>query len=309
MYCIPITLSLRRGVRVSPSDHILGFGDVNYVPITLNLRRGNLRRVLSTAFIEKYGPYALIAGGSDGLGFAYAEALAKRGLSLVLIARQEKRLQAAADRLKEAYQVDVIPIVADMADINDVEAKIRALTQPIGLLVYNAAFAPIGPFEEKTRAELDMAAAVNMRGPLLLSKLLSQPMIERGRGGIILMSSLAGTQGSPTLVTYAATKSFNAILAEGLWKELRPHGINVLACMAGAILTPGYAQAETNSKPAPGSLRPEQVAETAVRALDKGKGPIVIPGAVNKIGRFALMRLLSRRAAIAVMGMNTGGLA
>ena len=119
------------------------------------------------------------------------------------------------------------------------------------------------------------------------------------------MSSLAGSQGSPNLAAYAATKSFNAILAEGLWKELKPRGVDVLACMAGAILTPGYREAES-SKPAPGTLEAKDVAEQTLNAL--GKGPIVVPGAVNKLARFVLMRLFSRRAAIAIMAKNTGGL-
>ena len=144
-----------------------------------------------------------------------------------------------------------------------------------------------------------------MRAPLLLTKLLSAPMIERGRGGIVLMSSLAGSQGSPNLATYAATKSFTTILAEGLWKELKPHGVDVLACVAGAILTPGYQQAES-AKPAPGTLDARTVAEGTLNAL--GRGPIFVPGAVNKVGRFVLTRLLSRRAAIAIMSKNTGGL-
>ncbi len=119
------------------------------------------------------------------------------------------------------------------------------------------------------------------------------------------MSSLAGGQGSPKLATYAATKSFNAILAEGLWKELKPHGIDVIACCAGAILTPGYRQAE-KTKQAPGTLEASVVAEQTLNAL--GKGPVIIPGAVNKVGRFILTRIMSRKAAIDIMSKNTGGL-
>jgi uncharacterized protein len=175
----------------------------------------------------------------------------------------------------------------------------------IGLLVYDAAYAPIGRFEDTTEEQLVRATEVNVRAPLLLTKLLSAPMIERGRGGIVLMSSLAGSQGSPNIAAYAATKSFNAILAEGLWKELKPHGVDVLASMAGAILTPGYNQAESG-RSAPGTLEAEQVAERTLNAL--GNGPLVVPGAVNKLARFVLMRLISRRAAIAIMSKNTGGL-
>lgn len=259
----------------------------------------------TTRFKEKYGPYVLVAGGSDGLGFAFAEAIARRGLNLVLIARQEDRLQVASARLKDTYQIDVIAIAADMADFDGVKKQIGALKVSIGLLVYNAAFAPIGLFENTSEDHLALAAAVNVKAPLLLTKLLSAPMIRQKRGGIVLMSSLAGGQGSPNLAAYAATKSFNAILAEGLWKELRPHGIDVIACCAGAILTPGYQQAE-KTKPAPGTLSTHDVAEQTLKAL--GRGPIVIPGAVNKIGRFVLTRVLSRKAAINTMSKNTGGL-
>lgn len=256
-------------------------------------------------FKEKYGPYALVAGGSDGLGFAFAEAAARRGLNLVLIARQPERLHAAAERLKAAYHIDVIAIAADMADFEQVKERINALLVSIGLLIYNAAYAPIGRFENTSEERLSLAVDVNVKAPLLLTKLLTEPMIARKRGGIVLMSSLAGGQGSPNIATYAATKSFNAILAEGVWKELKPHGIDVVACCAGAILTPGYRKAE-KTKPAPGTLEASEVAEQALNAL--GKGPIVIPGVVNKIGRFVLSRILSRKAAIEIMSKNTGGL-
>jgi short-subunit dehydrogenase len=258
-------------------------------------------------FRDSYGPYAVIAGGSEGLGAAFAEAIARRGVNLVLLARQADRLTATAARLKQAHGVEVIAIVADLADVDAVKKKLTALKVDIGLLVYDAAYAPIGPFADVTDDQLARAAAVNVRGPLLLTKLLSAPMIARGRGGIVLMSSLAGSQGSPNIAAYAATKAFNAILAEGLWKELKPRGVDVLACLAGAILTPGYRQAET-AKPAPGTLTADAVAEQTLTALARGRGPIVIPGAVNKLGRFVLTRLLSRRAAIAIMSKNTEGL-
>ncbi|MDR2702085.1 MAG: SDR family NAD(P)-dependent oxidoreductase [Spirochaetaceae bacterium] len=260
---------------------------------------------LYAGFKEKYGPYALMAGGSYGLGGAYAEALAKRGMNIVLIARDKEKLDAAAKRLMEQYPVDVIPLAADLADFEKVKAHLEKLTISIGLLVYNAAFAPIGLFETKSEDDLAKAAAVNVRTPLLLTRYLCESMIKNGRGGIVLMSSIAGMQGSPKLATYAATKSFNAVLAEGLWKELKGRGIDVTACVAGAIFTPGYQQAE-KTKPAPGAMAAGDVAEQALNAL--GKGPVFIPGAVNKFARFLFMRLLSRKAAVNIMDKNTGGL-
>jgi len=256
-------------------------------------------------FKEKYGPYALVAGGSNGLGAAFAEALAQRGLNLVLIAREEERLMAAANRLKNQYAVDVISFAADLADFEKVKSLIAGLKVSIGLLVYNAAIIPIGLFENTSEESLSLAAAVNVRSPLLLAKLLSAAMIQNNRGGIVLMSSLASAQGSPKLATYAATKAFNAVLAEGLWKELRPRGVDVIGCCAGAILTPGYQKAE-QIKAAPGTMTARDVAEQTLNAL--GKSPIIVPGGVNKIGRFVLTRLLTRKAAIGIMSKNTGGL-
>jgi uncharacterized protein len=261
--------------------------------------------VRSTRFTETYGPYALVAGGSYGLGAAFAEAIAQRGLNVVLVARQEDRLRQTAARLKDTYGVDVVVIAADVSDVDDVKKRLRDLDVSIGLLVFDAAYAPIGRFEDMDEDQLVRATEVNVRAPLLLTKLLSGPMIAQGRGGIVLMSSLAGSQGSPNIAAYAATKSFNAILAEGLWKELKPHGVDVLACMAGAILTPGYQEAE-RARTAPGTLQAKEVAEQTLNAL--GKGPIVVPGAVNKLARFVLMRLLSRRAAVGIMSKNTGSL-
>jgi len=264
-----------------------------------------MKKHLNTDFKNKYGPYALLAGGSYGLGGAYAEALARRGMNIVLVARDKKKLDETAKHLKEQYAVDVIPLALDLGDFENVKTHLEKLNVSIGLLVYNAAFAPIGLFETKSEGDLAAAAAVNVRTPLLLARYLCTSMIKNGRGGIVLMSSLAGTQGSPKLATYAATKSFNAVLAEGLWKELKGRGIDVTACVAGAILTPGYRQAE-KAKPAPGSMAPSDVAEQTLNAL--GKGPIFIPGAVNKIARFLLMRMLSRKAAVNLMVKNTGGL-
>jgi short-subunit dehydrogenase len=256
-------------------------------------------------FREKYGPYAFVAGGSDGLGAAFAGAIASRGVNLILAARNKERLETSAARLREQYSVDVKTFAADLADYENTKSLIAGLNVSIGLLVYNAAFAPIGLFENTGEDDLALAAAVNVRTPLLLAKLLSASMIQNKRGGIVLMSSLAGAQGSPRLASYAATKAFNAVLAEGLWKEFKPHGVDVIGCCAGAILTPGYRQAE-KSKTAPGTMSARDVAEQTLKAL--GKGPVVIPGAVNKIGRFVLTRLLTRKAAIGIMSKNTGGL-
>lgn len=118
------------------------------------------------------------------------------------------------------------------------------------------------------------------------------------------MSSLSGTQGSPKITTYAASKAFLMILAEGLWSEMKEYNVDVVACCAGAIITPGYQNAQT--KKAPGTLSAGQVAYEALHAL--GKGATIVPGFVNKVARFFMGRVFPRRWAISIMKQNTKNL-
>ena len=119
------------------------------------------------------------------------------------------------------------------------------------------------------------------------------------------MSSLAGTQGSPKIASYAASKAFNTTLAEGIWHELKKHRIDVLASCAGAIRTPGYNNAR-NAKDAPGTLNADQVVAETLNALDKG--PTIIPGFTNKLAHFFMGRLFPRKLAISIMDKNTKNL-
>ena len=253
-------------------------------------------------FKKTYGPWALVAGASEGLGAAYAEALAKRGLNLILCARRLDKLEALSESIKSLYPVEIHCLQLDLADLESTRQAIGALNQEIGLMVFNAAFAPIGLFANQTTEDLLKVVDVNAKAPLLLMDLLSKKMIERQRGGIILMSSLAGLQGSPKIATYAATKAFNIILAEGLWSEFKAHGVDVLACIAGAVRTPGYL-ASQNQKDAPGTLNAAEVVEQALNAL--GKGPTIVPGRFNKFAQFLMSRLLPRKTAISIMHNNT----
>ncbi len=256
-------------------------------------------------FKSKYGPWAMVAGASEGLGAAWAEALANRGLNLVLIARRREKLEELAAVLKEKYSVEIICHAADLSDFDPVRQFVSTLDVPVGLLVYNAAFATIGPFSDIPEEDLSRIVDVNIRGPLLLTRLLVPAMMARGRGGIILMSSLAGGQGSPKIATYAASKAFNTILAEGIWKELKGHGIDVLATRAGAIRTPAYQDA-SSSKDAPGTLDPGEVVEAALKGL--GRGPVTIPGFTNKLANVFMSRLFTRKTAISIMDNNTKNL-
>jgi short-subunit dehydrogenase len=247
-----------------------------------------------TDFARRYGPWALIAGASEGIGAAFATALAARGLNLVLVARRAGPLDELAARLP----VKCLTIAADLATLEGLD-EVNAATADleIGLVVANAALAPGGRFIEMDLAEAMRVLELNCRATVVLARRLLPGMAARGRGGFIVMSSLAGMQGSPPYTTYAATKAFGAVLAEGLWQELRGSGVDVLACVAGAVATPGLAR--NTVKPAPGTVSPEKVVAAALHGL--GRGPRTVPGAMMRLSSIFMSRLLPRRTAIAII--------
>jgi uncharacterized protein len=259
-----------------------------------------------TAFAERYGPWALVAGASEGIGAAFARALAGYGVNLVLVARRPEPLAALAATL----EVSTVEVSADLSTkdgLAAVDAAVDAAVpgREVGLLVCNAAYAPMGGFLDQPESGLETVLDVNCRAPVLLARRYLPGMVARGRGGLIVMSSVAGLQGLPKLSMYAATKSFGAVLAEGLWAELRGTGVDVVACLAGAVLTPGYQQ--SMARPAPGAKSPEAVVAAALRALPHG--PRTVPGGLMKFSAALMTRMMPRRAAIRVIGRSASGLA
>ncbi|HEX6798903.1 MAG TPA: SDR family NAD(P)-dependent oxidoreductase [Ktedonobacterales bacterium] len=261
-------------------------------------------------FRARYGPWAVVAGASQGLGEAYAEQVAALGLNVVLIARREELLRALAERLGAKHGIEARVLALDLAR-EDASAVVEAETAAldVGLLIYNAALSVIGPFLERPLEAHLGELAVNTRAPMALAYLLGQRMRsrERGHGGIILMSSLASAQGSALTANYAATKAYNLVLAEGLWEELRRQGLDVLACVAGATSTPNYtASAPRGSGVGSATLTPQAVAAETLAAL--GRQPSIIPGRANRASTFVMRRLLPRRTAVAMMGRVLRGM-
>ena len=257
-------------------------------------------------FLAKYGPWALVAGASEGLGQAFAERLAARGMNLVLVARRESLLVEVAERIRGVHPVEVRTVVADLSD-PDLATLLSEATQglEIGTLVYNAAHVPVGRFVETDPASLAMAVDVNVRGPVTAARCLLPAMCERKRGAVVLMSSVSGMQGMSRIATYAASKSFNTILAEGLWYELQgDDNVDVLVCCAGAIPTPGYRR--SFRRDAPGMLDPAVVADRTLDAL--GRGPRCIPGFINRLVTWFFTRLLPRKSVIRIMSKASGDL-
>lgn len=257
-------------------------------------------------FAERYGPWAIVAGASEGLGFAFAEALAARGLNLLLVARRPDVLGNAAENLTARYAVEVQPVALDLSDPTAAEAvQAASKNREVGLIVYNAAYSLIGPFLDHSLDEHRKELAVNCHGPLAFAHNFGAQLKRRGSGGLVLVSSLAGFNGSAMLVNYAATKAYNLVLAEGLWDEFQRYGVDVLAVCAGATRTPSYERntpTERESRFVPVQC-PEDVAREALAAL--GRRPVLIPGRANRLAAGFMRRLLTRRRAVRLMSRNT----
>ncbi len=238
--------------------------------------------ILFPEFHDRYGPWAVIAGASEGIGQAYAHLLAERGLNLVTIARRREPLEADAELIRRRYRVEVRCVALDLAS-DDLGPRFEDAIEglDVGLLVYNACYSRIADFVDASLQDHLTTLDVNCRGPVTLAYRMVPRLIQRGRGGILLMSSMSGFQGSALISTYAASKAFNIVLAESLWTELAPRGIDALACVAGATATPNFKAStpqQNQSKAFP--MRPEAVAREGLAAL--GKGPVHITGRLNR---------------------------
>jgi short-subunit dehydrogenase len=255
---------------------------------------------------QRYGNTALIAGASEGIGAAYAGLLAAEGMDLVLIARRTEPLEQLAEALKNKYEVNILCITADLSEngvIHYIEESLGG--REINILVYNAALSYIGPFIENSVDNHLKAARVNMITPLNMVHFYGSGMLAKNKGAIILMTSLAGFQGSGFLSVYAASKAFNRILGESLWYEWKNSGVDIIACCAGATSTPGYI----NTRPektgffTPRVLAPEEVAQECLGKL--GKQPSFITGRANRVASFIMQKLMPRKMAINIMGDTT----
>jgi len=260
-------------------------------------------------FAGRYGPRALVAGGAIGMGAEYCRQIAAMGIDLVILDRDESALDATANELRSAPdRVDVVTAVVDLGQpserlLDEVRRAVGDLE--IGLLVANAAWSPVGPFLDSDLAALLTAIDVNCRAPVVLVHELGARMAERGRGGIIVMSSLAAEAGTANVALYSATKAFDLVLAEGLWYELRDRGVDVVAIRPGSTRTPGWQSTQPASGELTGVMEPADVVRDALAAL--GTTPSITAGAANRAAE-AMFRSMARRDVIELMSGITSRL-
>jgi len=259
-------------------------------------------------FADRYGPWVVVAGASEGVGSAFAEEVARRGCNVVLLARRQGVLEQVADALHSASGVEARAVAVDLAEPDAANAVIDATADlAVGLLLYNAgADSEYRPFlSSPVQTALGMLHR-NCVVPTELCHHYAAPMVERGHGGIILVSSGAAFAGAPNMAAYGASKAFDMVFAEALWTELHEHGVDVLSLVLGETDTPALrrlraqrGQVDALDAPLPGATPVDEVVADAIEQLPHG--PSWMVGEQLRAGATALTGGMTRNELVAIM--------
>jgi uncharacterized protein len=231
--------------------------------------------------VGRYGPWAVIAGASEGIGEVLAHRLAGAGIDLVLIARSEARLRAvAADvQARHGRNVRVLPL-----DLTDPGAHLAVAEScrdlEVGLLVYavGSVNRQLDFTDDPYEASLHQVE-LNCIAPVSLVRALSPAMLARGRGGIVVLASLAALAGAAQVAVYSAVKAFQVNFGEGLWAEMSPRGVDVCTAVLGQTWTPALERQGMRYDPETDMLA-EDAADEIIANI--ANGPTYVVGARNQ---------------------------
>lgn len=272
------------------------FARVNGLRALLGRRRQLGYGSDASGIARKYGPWAVITGASEGIGQAFARLLASQGLHVVLVARRAQPLAALASELTQIHGVQCQVLTLDLSDLGAVDRLVVATGNlDVGLLVAAAGYGTSGPFlDADLGTEIEMMD-LNCMAVATLAWHAGSRMVKRGRGGVVLLSSVMAFQGTAYAANYAATKAYIQTLAEGLHVEWAAHGVDVIASAPGPIRS-GFAK-RANLQMA-FALQPEVVARVTMKSL--GRRTTVRPGWLSKMLGWSL-GMLPRRVRVIVM--------
>jgi short-subunit dehydrogenase len=225
-------------------------------------------------FRDRYGPWAVIAGASEGIGRAFAHEIAARGIHCILVARRAEPLAAVAEEIVDGYGVECLTLRLDLSAPDAVERLSEAASRrDIGLYVSNAGADPDGAhFLDRDIQQWLQQVNRNINTPLRCCHYFGGLMRRRKRGGILLVGSGGCYGGGSFMAVYSASKAFQLCLAESLWAELQPDGVDVLYLALGATDTPALrALLAEKGLPLPAGLAaPKAVAQAGLAHLPAG---------------------------------------
>jgi short-subunit dehydrogenase len=252
---------------------------------------------------ERYGPWAVVTGASDGIGRAFAVEAAKAGLHVVLVARRHDRLALLATELETGSGVKTRVIACDLSTPEGRDTVVNATKDlDVGLFIAAAGFGTSGAILQANLEQERAMLQVNCYAVLAHCVHFGQRFAARRRGGMILMSSLVGWQGTPWAAHYAATKAYVQTLAEAMRVELKPGGVDVLASAPGPVHSGFASQADMRMGAA---AAPADVAKASLAAL--GRKTTVVPGLLSKFLTYSLAPL-PRAIRTRVMGSVMRGM-
>jgi len=252
-----------------------------------------------TDFRERYGPVAVVTGASSGIGRAFARQLAQWGFDLVLVARRVERLRALADEMGTAHGTQSTILDLDLADPGAVQAILDATASlDVGLVISNAGFGFKGEHTQADGQLLIDILTVNSHMPMMLSHGFIPRLKARGKGGIIMISSVEGLMGAPYSAVYGASKAFVNSLGEALWAEMSPEGIDILTICPGATDTEAPAKQGIDPATMVAVMQPEEVALFSFENITNG--PVLVSSDYYR-EMFEQMTAMPRRDALTAM--------
>lgn len=230
---------------------------------------------------QKYGNVALITGASSGIGKNFAEALAKEGMNLILVARRELALKQLAQTLQDEHKIEIQVIAVDLIQPGSAKQVADEAKWPVDLLINNAGYGSYGAFQELDLQTEEQMVDLNCRQVVSLTHAILPGMLTRKRGAIICLSSIVGHVPAPYMATYSASKAFNRYFALSLAGEVRDKGIDVLALCPGDTKSEFRSQAHFNKSMPISQRTTEDVVQTALSSL--GRKLSVVDGLLNKV--------------------------
>jgi short-subunit dehydrogenase len=254
-------------------------------------------------FAERYGPWALIAGASEGTGSAFAHRLAAEGVNCILVARRAGPLGSLAAELRSRHGIECVTASIDLSSDDATAQMARAVgSREVGLFISNAGADSIGSmFLGTDIADWDGLVMRNVMTVMRSCHHFAKPMVARRRGGIMIVGSGACYGGIAGISVYCATKAFDLCFGEGLWAELKPHGVDVLGLILGRTDTPAHRELlERKGIPIPTDLAsPDDVARAGLERLPHG--PIHNWALADAEAGYAVSSAAARRQRVATI--------